>query len=143
MGQSMKIPARYDQVAPVCDFIAEAAAKAGFNDDGVFQVQLACDEACTNIIEHAYDEQGGQIEVGYVVKSNKFVVTIRDNGRPFDPSLVPAPSTVSGQPVNLETLEVGGLGLHFMRKLMDEITFAFDKKKGNLLTMTKRLPNDE
>lgn len=143
MGQSMKIPARYDQVAPVCDFIAQAAARAGFDDDDVFQVQLACDEACTNVIEHAYGEQEGQLEVSYTIKAKQFVVTIRDNGRPFDPSAVPSPSIASGQPVNIETLEVGGLGLHFMRKLMDEVTFAFDKNRGNLLTMIKRLPNDE
>lgn len=140
MGQRMTILARYDQVAPACDFIAQAAARAGFDDDAVFQVQLACDEACTNVIEHAYQEEEGEIEVGYMVKAGKFVITIRDFGLRFDPSTVPEPLVFSGQPVDIDALEVGGLGLHFMRKLMDEITFTFDQKKGNLLVMTKRLP---
>lgn len=140
MGQSVTIPAQYDQVAPACDFIVDAAVQAGLDDDAAFQVQLACDEACTNVIEHAYSDQAGEIEVGYAVKSGNFIVTIRDNGRAFDPSAVPEPALTGDKPVNIDALEVGGLGLHFMRRLMDEVTFSFDKKKGNLLTMKKRLP---
>ena len=63
MGQTITIPARYDQVAPLCDFVVDAAVAAGLDADAAFQVQLACDEACTNIIEHAYGGQGGEIEV--------------------------------------------------------------------------------
>lgn len=140
MGQTVKIPAQYDQVAPVCDFIVDAAIEAGFDNDAAFQVQLACDEACTNVIEHAYNGRSGEIEVGYAVKAGDFIVTIRDHGRAFDPSAVPKPALAGDKPVDIDALEVGGLGLHFMRRLMDEVTFTFDQKKGNLLTMKKRLP---
>ena len=140
MGQTVTIPAQYDQVAPVCDFIAEAAIAAGLDDDAAFQVQLACDEACTNIIEHAYAEAAGKIEVGHTTRSGYFIVTIRDYGRAFDPSAVPEPAIAGETPIDVDALEIGGLGLHFMRRLMDEVTFLFDHKNGNLLTMKKRLP---
>ena len=64
-----------------------------------------------------------------------FIVTIRDRGKPFDPSSVPSPDLEA----DLDKRRVGGLGIYFMRKLMDEVSYNFDAKKGNELTMRKRL----
>jgi serine/threonine-protein kinase RsbW len=140
--QSMTVPGRYDQIGPVCHFVAAAAEKAGMDDDGIFHMQLACDEACTNVIEHAYGAEGvGDIIVTWRVDSNLFTVTIQDHGRPFDPNDVPPPN-VPLQGDDLENMKIGGLGIHFMKKLMDEIRFHFDPNGGNTLTMVKRLPNE-
>ena len=122
-----------------CAFIAQAAEQAGFDDDAVFKLQLATDEACTNIIEHAYEgNPQGEIALSYRVEAPFFVIEIRDHGRPFTPAAVTPPTPP--QPDNLENLEIGGLGLHFMRQLMDDLAFTFDPVAGNLLTMRKRLP---
>lgn len=133
--------ARYDQVAVACDFVAEAAVAIGLGDKAAFQVQLACDEACTNIVEHAYRGQDGHFEVNCRLDGRQFIITIRDNGRTFDPQAIPAPFIPSSAS-QAELLEVGGLGLHFMRKLMDEVRFNFTEN-GNELVMVKTMSNEQ
>jgi serine/threonine-protein kinase RsbW len=128
------IPARYAAVAGACAFCASAAVEAGLSEHAAFHVQMAVDEACTNIIEHAYGgEDHGDIDLRCGIHDDKLVVTIRDTGRPFNPSDVPAPRLGS----LVEDLEVGGLGLYFMRQVMDEVHFRFSER-GNELVMVKR-----
>jgi serine/threonine-protein kinase RsbW len=130
----MTIPGRYARVAEVCETCADMAREAGLDDDTVFHIEMAVDEACTNIIKHAYGgEDKGEIEVLCCVDDDKLVVTLHDHGQEFDPNRVPPPK-VSG---DVEDIAVGGLGLYFMRKLMDEVHFEFDPRDGNTLTMVK------
>jgi serine/threonine-protein kinase RsbW len=138
----LTIPGRYEEIQTACQFLAQGAAAAGLDEQAVFHIELCCDEACTNIIEHAYEgENAGDITVSYHVAGQDFVVTIRDHGRSFNPETVPPPQSVSSDNPQdaVKNLQVGGLGIHFMRQLMDEIQFTFDKKKGNKLTMIKKL----
>lgn len=140
--RSLTIPGRYSEIRQACRFIADAARDAGFTRRIIFHLELACDEACTNVIEHAYgDEDMGEITLSYQVDGDEFIVTIADYGRSFDPDTVPPPPhaavNASRDP---EELKVGGLGLHLMRQTMDEISFTFDEVQGNRLTMIKRLP---
>ena len=130
--------ARYDQISAACDFVAAVAAEVGLGEKGVFQVQLACDEACTNIVEHAYGGQDGQFEVHCWVENGRLFIAIRDYGRPFDPHTIPEPF-IPTSASQVDQLEVGGLGLHFMRKLMDEVRFEFTDE-GNVVVMVKQLP---
>lgn len=135
---------QYEQVRETCEFVCDGARTAGFDEQAVFHIELACDEACTNIIEHAYGEDTvGKIRVGYETKKEQFIITFHDNGRSFDVDSVPNPATFedSVPPDKVhETLKVGGLGIHFMRELMDEVIFQSDPKQGNTLTLIKNLP---
>lgn len=136
----LSVAGRYEKIQSICRFVADGARRSGLGEDATFHVELACDEACTNIIEHAYGGEGiGKIEVSWRVMGDHFEITIRDQGRAFDPSLIAAPA-ISSAPDGDHEIQVGGLGIHFMRKLMDDITFDFDDKNGNTLTMTKRIP---
>jgi serine/threonine-protein kinase RsbW len=132
---TLTIPGQYEKIQQVCHFVAQGAVQAGLGESAVFHVELACDEACTNIIEHAYGgENGGAIEVSWQVNGKQFVMTVHDYGRTFDPSQVlPPPETGP-----LDVPRVGGLGVHFMRKLMDEVTYHFDAG-GNTLTLVKEI----
>ena len=69
-----------------------------------------------------------------VAWSPRWIVTLRDHGRRFDPASVPEPDLHS----DLEDRDIGGLGLYFVRKLMDEVCFEFIPGSGNLVTMVKR-----
>lgn len=132
----MTVPGRYSEIERLCQFIADGAAQANFDEDTLFKIQLACDEACTNVIEHAYGtENQGEIVVQWQITPTDFIIIIADQGQPFDPQVVPQPD----QGLPIEELKVGGLGLHFMRKLMDKVTFSFSDN-GNLLTMVKHRP---
>ena len=136
----LTVPGRYDQVRLICDFVAEGARLAQFDDKTVFHIELACDEACTNIIEHAYEgENQGNITAIWQIDNQQFVITLADTGKPFDPDSVPEPIAPAESSGGLDNLKVGGLGLHFMKKLMDDVRFAFTEEKGNQLIMTKYL----
>ena len=118
----------------IAEFVLSAAAELGLDDQQSFEVQMAVDEACTNIIQHAYGPgQPGAIYICCEIEGDDLMVTLRDRGRAFDPSQVPEPDLTSA----LEERQVGGLGLHFIRKLMDRISFH-SGSEGNELRMAKR-----
>lgn len=143
LRKELSVPGRYDQIRRLCAFVGEGAREAGFDDDAVFQVELACDEACTNIIEHTYEGEGvGEIQVTWQINTDLFTVIIRDYGPRFDPSGIPSPA-VPPDLDDIEELPVGGLGVFFMRRLMDKVTFDYHQGKGNVLTMVKRRTQDE
>lgn len=144
--ESLTVPGRYDEIRRICEFVADGAERAGFDEDAVFQVQLACDEACTNIIEHTYkDEDVGDITIDWEIGPQKFTITIQDNGQPFDTSdIPPAPVPAGPLPADADEeyeLKIGGLGVFFMRELMDSVEFSYNQGSGNVLTMEKRRPD--
>jgi anti-sigma regulatory factor (Ser/Thr protein kinase) len=139
MGQSQQliVPGRFERLTEIAEFVTKAAREAGLNSDEVFHVEMAVDEACSNIIEHAYASQAGEIDLACTCPATGHLeVVIRDTGQPFDPVDIPQPNI--GSPTDLDGLNEGGLGLYFMRKLMDEVRFEFVPGQGNVLTMTKR-----
>lgn len=118
--------------------MADGAAQSGLDQTAVFHIELACDEACTNVIEHAYGgEDKGEIAVSWQMQDSSFIINIHDNGRSFNPDAVPVP-TLPPDASDPENVKVGGLGIHFMRQLMDEVRFSFDAKAGNTLTLIKK-----
>jgi serine/threonine-protein kinase RsbW len=143
--QSLTFPGRYDEIKNICAFVTQGAADAGLDETAVFHIELACDEACTNIIEHAYQgEDKGSIVVSWQVDGSQFRITLQDNGRTFNPADIPEPTIPNDAKPNdseiqYDQLQVGGLGIHFMRKLMDEVIFEFNDHAGNRLTLTKNI----
>jgi len=135
----LTVPGRFESLPQISDFVSNAARDAGLDEDDVFHVQMAVDEACSNVVEHAYGGncQGDITLTCSLGSGSDFVITIHDTGYPFNPRSVPEPP----MGVDLEDLPEGGLGLYFMRKLMDNIRFEFDSNEGNTLTMIKRIPS--
>ena len=130
----LTVDGRFENLASIADFIIEAAQASGLSERAIFDVQMAVDEACANVIQHSYGGEGkGKIALRCELVNGDFVVTIRDHGRPFDPECVPAPDLTC----SLAERREGMLGLYFMRQLMDEVCFRFDAE-GNELTMVKR-----
>ncbi|MFM8322721.1 MAG: ATP-binding protein [Chloroflexota bacterium] len=139
-SRSVVYTAQFENLDLVRDFVAEAAEACGLEPAAVYGVQLAVDEAFTNIIEHAYGgESDEKIRCDCRIERSALVISLCDCGKPFNPLDVPAPDLQA----DLEEREVGGLGLYFMNKLMDDVQFAFGKepetgKTCNILTMVKR-----
>jgi serine/threonine-protein kinase RsbW len=143
MGQQhhLSVPGRFERLTEIAAFITQAAREAGLNDDEVFHVEMAVDEACSNIIEHAYADKAGVIDLAcHCPRVGQFEVVIRDTGQPFQPEAV-SPPQLNVSP-DLDDLNQGGLGLYFMRKLMDEVRFEYIPGQGNTLTMLKRTKTD-
>ena len=127
--------ANFDILDDIREFVAEIARQANFSDKDVYSIQLAADEASSNIIEHAYaGVDDGEIEIECYVDDGILTVIMRDRGKPFNPATVPEPNLSA----DLSERQIGGLGMYLMRKLMDEVTYEPSVQKGNVLTMTKR-----
>ncbi|GAB4173106.1 MAG: anti-sigma factor antagonist [Roseiflexaceae bacterium] len=134
--QSITVPAALESLARISDFVTDASTRAGLDDHAAWQVQLAVDEAATNIIQHGYAEgQAGEIELSWRVDGVEFAITLRDRGKQFNPSEVPPPNLTAP----LEERQPGGLGIYLMNRLMDTVRFSYDQRSGNTLTMTKRI----
>jgi anti-sigma regulatory factor (Ser/Thr protein kinase) len=134
--KTVQFAANFEFLDEIREFVGEIARKNGFTDKEVYNIQLATDEAASNIIEHAYEGvSDGLMEISCGVKNNTMTIILMDHGEPFDPSNVPAPDLKA----DLSDRKIGGLGLFLMRKLMDEVHYVVEpKKNSNTLTMTKR-----
>lgn len=135
VSQTRTFPGQFDSLAVIGEFVTLAAEDAGLNERAAYAVQMAVDEACSNIIEHAYGGEGrGVIECTCRIDDDGLTIVLRDYGCFFDPTRVPDPNLQAG----LEDRSNGGLGLYFMRRLMDEVHFESTPDSGNMLTMIKR-----
>ncbi len=148
----LTIAGRYDQIQTLCKFVATEARAAGLDADAVFHLELCCDEASTNIIEHAYGGEGvGDINAMVETTADRFTLILHDSGQPFDPAQVTHPPQFQqGDSADdptlsdfLDHLQVGGLGIHFMRELMDEVQYSFDEGRGNQLVLVKMIPAEQ
>lgn len=113
-------------------FVEEVCAEAGVHSLLLFDLQLAIEEACSNIIEHAYRGKRGLFHLTFAVENSAVVITLQDQGRPFDPKAVAKPDPT----LPLEKRPIGGLGLHLIYQLMDDVRFTFEAA-GNTLVLVK------
>ena len=92
---------------------------------------LAVNEACMNVIQHAYkDVSSGEIVVEVYDHEVDLEVRITDSAPPVDPAMI--------RPRDLQAVRPGGLGTHFMQELMDDVHYLpYDSSAGNCLVMKK------
>jgi anti-sigma regulatory factor (Ser/Thr protein kinase) len=121
------------QLATIRDFVKEESQKLGLSERAIYDLRLAVDEACSNVIRHAYRGHGGRIEVTIEPVSHGVEVAIRDWGEMFEPAQVPKPDVKAP----LEERPLGGLGLFLIYHVMDDVEFRFDQTDGNTLRMVK------
>lgn len=134
-----KFPSHLENLKDIGDFVVKQAKLAGFDNGEIYAVQLAVDEAATNIIEHAYEgKEVGEIELQCEVLSDGIKIILRDQGEPFDPDGLPKPELN----VPLDQLKPRGLGVFLIRQMMDEVDYKFSPRNGNVLTMIKRKKDD-
>ena len=133
--RTVQFAAKYEFLDEIRDFVGAIARDAGFDDRGIYNIQLATDEAASNIMEHAYeDAPDGVLEISCGMDGNAIRIVFVDHGEPFDPADVPPPDLTA----DLADRKIGGLGIYLMRKLMDEVHYQSAGTKGNTLTLIKR-----
>ena len=99
-------------------------------------LRLILDEWLTNVAMHAYAGAGGQVEVCASSPSSSCVeVVVRDWGTAFDPLAALPPDTA----LDIEERDIGGLGIHFMRRMASKIHYERDGPC-NVLSITKSVP---
>lgn len=127
-------PARYDHLRSISVFVMDAIKEAPFTDRQRYAIDLAVDEACSNVIDHAYGGSGqGEIRVQLNLDEKGLKITIQDDGTSFDPGCVAEPDLTSP----LETRCERGLGVFLIREVMDEARYDFSLPGVNQLTLVK------
>ena len=133
--KTVQFAAKFEYLDEIREFVGDIARKGGFSDKDVYNIQLATDEAASNIIEHAYENMpDGVLELSCGMKGDVITIILTDHGESFDPSEVPVPDLKA----DLSDRKIGGLGIFLMRKLMDEVHYEPGPDKSNVLTMIKR-----
>ena len=99
------------------------------------KVILAIDEAISNVIEHAYEDKSGDIEVILDMNETRLEVVVRDNGSKFDPDEISDPDIHE----HIRLSKKKGLGMYLMRKIMDHVAYNLDSSYQNELVMRKNM----
>lgn len=129
----LRIPARPDRLSLVRALVKGAAEAAGCSSDLCDKLVIALNEACMNVIQHAYKgDESGEMVLEILNNGSQLFFRLEDHAAPIDLDSV--------KPRNLEELRPGGLGVHFIREIMDECEMGhLEKGAGNYLEMTKRI----
>lgn len=101
----------------------------------LYAVNLALDELVTNVVLYGFNEPTGQqVLVKLATAGNELVASVHDGGKPFNPLEVQPPNLNAP----LEERELGGLGVHLVRSLMDQVSYARENDQ-NVLTVRKKI----
>ncbi len=131
---SLTVASKAKNLEVIRRFIVEIAEKGGFSKDAIGHIELAVDEASTNVIKHAHRFNADKtVDIWVTLDAQKMVITICDHGAGFDANSVAPPDLKK----YIQEAKKGGLGIHLMRNLMDEVSFAPKSKQGNCVTLVK------
>lgn len=126
-----------DNLALIREFTKNSTEEIGFSDEVVGKIVLAVDEACTNIIKHAYKySPNGDIFISIKLVDSRCTISITDEGSHFDPNKIPEPDLRE----YYKQKRVGGLGMFLMKKLMDEVKYSTVTGNKNQVVLVKYLP---
>lgn len=133
---TLDVPSSTQNLALIREFVSRIAAQAGLGEAEVGQLELAVDEACANVIEHAYGEdKTKQVMIRAVFDEDTLRINVIDTGRGFIPGDV--------EQTDLKDLiakrRTGGLGMRLIKRLMDEVHYDIEPGKRNELRMVKKL----
>lgn len=133
--QSLTVEASTEHLAEVRNFVAAHAKQIGLDQKDVSEIRLAVDEAYTNIIKHAYNNNTSMkvnIEIGS--DGDQLWISLMDEGESFDPSTYHEPDLMQ----RIKEKKRGGMGVYLIRKLMDHVQYN-RKGKTNEIRMVKNL----
>ena len=131
----LQVPSSTENLALIREFVSAIGEQSGFDENETARLALAVDEACTNVIEHAYDnESTHEVTVRVTVDEDEIVFEVIDRGKGFDPTRTPM------LPVEelIRQRKSGGLGLRLIRNIMDDVQYRMIPGEMNELRMVKK-----
>jgi serine/threonine-protein kinase RsbW len=132
----LRVKSKTENLSEIRDFVSVSARDAGIPEVTVENIILAVDEACTNIIKHAYKlSPEGELIIKIDYDEEKFTVMIIDYGKSFEPERVPLPDLQK----YYREHRVGGLGMYLMKSLMDDVTYTSIPGKYNQVLLSKNI----
>ena len=113
--------------------VSGVASRLKFTHEEIEDIKIAVSEACTNAVQYAYPEASGDIVIDFDCYKDKLEITITDKGRGFN--IDDKPSTQSEDPNKIGL----GLGIVFMKSLMDDVVFKTEIGKGTTVKLVKKV----
>jgi serine/threonine-protein kinase RsbW len=140
---TLEAPGRYNYLAAIRQAILDVCGRAGIAPERAAQLEMAVDEACSNIIEHSYGgEEGARrlaepdaLRVHIIRARDRIVVEIHDRGTGFDFDATPGVAPAD----YLDERRRRGLGLYIIRCFVDDVSYQRGTPQGNCLRLTKLL----
>ena len=133
---SITLPNDVQTVPQLAEFVDQVCEEAGFDMVTTMQLNLAIEEAVVNVMNYAYPSgTAGNVDIEAVLQSgNSLTFIISDSGVAFDPTVKPEVDTT----LSAEERNIGGLGIHLIRQIMDSISYERTDSR-NVLTLVKKL----
>ena len=129
----LKVETKQDELDRVSTAIEDFGLEADWPLDFVFKVNLALEEIVINVMNYGHDDGLHEIEISLIADENALTIEIVDDGRPFDPlNDAPKPNVNT----ELEDRNIGGLGIHLVRKMMDDVRYRREKGKNHMTLVT-------
>lgn len=126
----------YTELADLVAAIEALGEEDGWSGDLTFRISLVVDELAQNVVDYAYDDTPGDVEVAVTSRDETVIVEITDEGKPFDPlTEAPAPDLTSP----IESRPVGGLGVHFTKTLMEDVEYHRESGRNRLRIVTRKV----
>jgi len=130
------IQTRTEELHRIREVVESEAIRFGFDRETAFRMALAVDEACTNIIKHSYaGNPGNMFDIEIATLDDRFIVVLTDRGKSFDPNSLPKLDMKR----YFEQCARGGLGVHIIRLVMDDVAYNVTTNHANQLRMVKHL----
>ena len=129
MEKRFELNASSEVLSPFRKELRQILTHARWEKKTTEEILLAVDEALTNIIRHAYQDGKGKMAVSVTVADDRIEIVLEDWGKKFDPTQVPSPELPRNRP--------GGLGVHFIRTIMDQMVYEDPGSGGNRLRLIK------
>jgi len=133
---ALHVPSSTENLSMIRDFVRRIGTQAGMDDMEVARLEMAVDEACSNVMEHAYQSDATkEVSIRAAVDENALRIVVIDTGKGFDPAAVEQKKLQD----LISAKRTGGLGMRLIKSFMDEVHYAMVPGEKNELTMVKRL----
>ncbi len=132
----LKLPIETANLEIIREFVAKIAQNTGFSEENIHRIELAVDEASTNVIKHAYKGTKSDRKYIFVIVSNypdRLEIDVVDSGRGFDPKQIKIPE----MDIYLKNMKRGGLGIYLIKTLMDKVEYKIKPGVKNQVRMVK------
>ena len=141
---SMHTPGHSSYLEYIRSMVCSLSRTVGFSEEEVAKIEMSVDEACSNIIEHAYEPEtkwcwqhrAPEIRLNMRVENKQLIIEINDHGQRFDFTAHCHDSIEEG----LRSMHTGGYGISIIRQFMDEVGYTSSDTTGNTVRLIKYLP---
>jgi len=139
----IEAPGHGSSLCQIRSVITDLARQIHFSEDEVAKIEMAVDEACSNVVEHAYSpgrewiwkQRDPEIRLEIHTEHDRLIILISDHGQRFDFAAYRPADLLE----RIHGMHRGGYGISIMRRFMDEVEYKSDDKNGNTLRLVKYL----